>query len=91
MRVAAVVHELDGRVNGVRELQVEDALARPDAGVEILVPELESQPDDLRVEADRRVEVRRSELGDRAGDRHHAGQKIVRVMPPSTAMVVPVT
>src|SRR5262249_21940433 len=45
VEMPAVVDELDRGVLRVHELQVEDLAARPDARVEILVPELEPEAD----------------------------------------------
>ena len=64
------VHELDGRVLLVDELEVEDLVTRPDARVEVLVLKLEGQSDLLGVEPDRLVQVRGAELGDDIRDGH---------------------
>src|SRR4030095_3408409 len=70
MEVITLVHELYGRVLLVDELEMEDLVARPDARVEALVPELEGQPDLLGVEPDRLAQVRGAELGDDIRNSH---------------------
>src|SRR6266508_2645877 len=70
VEVIPLVHELDRRVLLVDELEVEDLLARPDARVEVLVLELEREPDLLGVEPDRLAQVRRAQLRDDIRDRH---------------------
>ena len=53
VEVTAPIHEVDRRIFLVGELEMEDLTARPDARVEVLVLEIQREPDLLGIEADR--------------------------------------
>jgi len=70
MGMPALIDEVDRGILLVDELEMEDLTAGPDARVEVLVLEVEREPDLLGVEPDRSGEIRRPQLEDRSRDAH---------------------
>src|SRR5574337_559858 len=70
MKVSAALNERDGGIALIHQLEVKYLVTGADAGIEVGVPEIESQTQPGRVEMDGCVQVGGAQLGDGAGYAH---------------------
>jgi hypothetical protein len=62
MKVAAIPNEVDRRIRGVNEFEVDHLFTSSKPGIEIRVSELKRESDALRVKADAGVQVLSTKL-----------------------------